>query len=179
MGYIVRSRDSRTSYSVHDLYAKHLCLAIAIAYDYNPRSVYKAFEFQRQLGRPMNRGYTNYPGYSGTYGRRNLAVDGGAPEALRGWTSGLYFPKVHEVKTERDFLSMNRCAVEAGLVTAREHQQFRAGNDIRRKVVTDEVRRPTDKSRRMPPSFVYGVATRWHFVLYAFPSNDQFTEVFA
>ena len=108
----------------------------------------------------MDRGYTNYPGCAGTYGRANISVDGGAPEALRGWSSGVYFPKIHEVKTERDFLSLNRCAVEAGLVSARDHQQFRAANDIRRKVVTNEVRRD-DKVRRMPPSFVYGVATRY------------------
>lgn len=35
----------------------------------------------------MTRGYMSYPGKEGRYGKPNISVDGGAGEALTGWTA--------------------------------------------------------------------------------------------
>lgn len=112
----------------------------------------------------MDRGYTDYPGIGGTYGMQNLSDMGGVPEAMRGWNSGLYFPKLDAkkpVQTERDYEALNRCAVEAGLVTAPEYREFRVANDMRRRVdeKIQKVKRRCEV-RKMPPSFVYGISTR-------------------
>ena len=69
------------------------------------------------MGRPMRRGYTQYPGDESRYGRQNVSNDGGAPEALRGWSSGVHFPKVggadkNSRGASRDFMALNRCAVQ-------------------------------------------------------------------
>ena len=71
---------------------------------------------QGELGKPMTRGYTSYPGDAGRYGRPNISIDGGAPEALRGWNSGVYFPKGRggSGMADRDFMALNRAAVLAG-----------------------------------------------------------------
>ena len=118
---------------------------------------------QDKLGKPMTRGYTSYPGEGTRYGRQNFSTDGGAPEALRGWSSGVYFPKKGgasaEGRPDRDFMALNRAAVLAGLTTAPEQYQFRATHDIRKSIETD-AEKTSNKTRRLPPSMVFGIATR-------------------
>ncbi|XP_064616513.1 cilia- and flagella-associated protein 77-like [Liolophura sinensis] len=113
-----------------------------------------------ELGRPRRRGY-NFPGDSSTFGRPNIVCDGGAPEALRGWAgknpSNLPFHS-NEKSAERDFMALNVAAVQRGLITAPEHYMFRATHDIRKKVSDNDNKKY--KTRRLPPSMVFGIATR-------------------
>lgn len=119
-----------------------------------------------QLSQPMKRGYTHFPGQSYCYGKPNAIKDGGAAEALSGWpvssNKGTYFHKKSagkEIRPDRDFVAMNRSAVEHGLTTSREQSDFRATHDIRRKVQTESAN-GKNKQHRIPASMVFGVATR-------------------
>lgn len=82
--------------------------------------------------------------------------------ALRGWagknSSNLPFHR-SEKSAERDFMALNVAAVQRGLITAPEHYMFRATHDIRKKVSDNDNKKY--KTRRLPPSMVFGVATRW------------------
>ena len=49
------------------------------------------FQYQTELGRPAKRGFT-LPDYDFTYGRPNLAKDGGAAEAMTGWSPTAALP---------------------------------------------------------------------------------------
>ena len=40
------------------------------------------FGLQKELARPVNRGYVCYPGYSFTYGIPNIRKDGGVAEGI-------------------------------------------------------------------------------------------------
>lgn len=113
-----------------------------------------------ELGKPMTRGYTSYPGETVRYGRPNISIDGGASEALRGWSTGIYFPQGGKDggAAERDFMALNRAAVLAGLTTASEQYQYRATHDIRRSLNKEEGNK--SKTRRLPATMVYGVSTR-------------------
>ncbi|XP_046371401.1 cilia- and flagella-associated protein 77-like isoform X2 [Haliotis rufescens] len=111
-----------------------------------------------QLGRPKRRGYLSADGF--TFGRPNERRDNSAGDALRGWsgtTSSLPFHH-QEKKAERDFMSLNRAAVQAGLVTAPEHYEFRATHDVRRRASGEEKKRT--RVRRIPPTMVFGISTR-------------------
>ncbi|XP_046558261.1 cilia- and flagella-associated protein 77-like isoform X1 [Haliotis rubra] len=111
-----------------------------------------------QLGRPKRRGYLSADGF--TFGRPNEKRDNSAGDALRGWsgtTSSLPFHH-QEKKAERDFMSLNRAAVQAGLVTAPEHYEFRATHDVRRRASGEEKKRT--RVRRIPPTMVFGISTR-------------------
>ena len=106
-----------------------------------------------------------WPGQKSTYGTRLMVEDGGVPAALNGWQSGPdplapFHVAKRKTKRERDFLALNRCAVEAGLVNVVEHNQFRATHDITRR----SDRRSTQKHwpvKLPPPDFVYGLSTRY------------------
>lgn len=117
-----------------------------------------------ELGRPMKRGYTEFPGITFRYGKPNAIKDGGAAEALSGWpgSGGLFFHRKkesgREAQPDRDFMALNRSAVQAGLTTAPEQYQFRATHDIRRKVQSEGEKKKI--TRRIPPSMVFGIPTR-------------------
>lgn len=115
-----------------------------------------------ELGRPMKRGYTEYPGISFRYGRPSGIKDGGAAQALGSWTENdLYFNRKLEgkdIKQQRDFMALNRAAVQAGLTTAQENYQFRATNVLHLKVKDEGERQKS--TRRIPPDTVFGTATR-------------------
>jgi len=124
---------------------------------------------RNELGRPMRRGYTAYPGDTFRYGRPNAVKDGGAAEALTqplafsnlAGSGGLYFHRKKEAgkEPERDFMALNRSAVQAGLTKAPEYYQFRATHDIRRKVQPEDGNNGK-LTRRIPPTQVYGISTR-------------------
>lgn len=112
-----------------------------------------------ELGKPKRRGIIVPAGL--TYGRPNGMRDGGSSEALHGWptlTNTTLPFKRKEKKADRDFMSLNRAAVSAGLVTANAQYEFRATHDVRRKNQSEDGQR--SRTRRMPPSMVYGISTR-------------------
>ena len=85
--------------------------------------------------------------------------------ALSGWpgSAGLYFHRKKDVSgkdslPDRDFMALNRSAVQAGLTTAPQQYQFRATHDFRRKIQTDDGKQKV--TRRLPPTMVYGISTR-------------------
>ncbi|XP_033096003.1 cilia- and flagella-associated protein 77-like [Anneissia japonica] len=113
-----------------------------------------------QLGKPLKRGFT-LPSEDFTFGRPNQTKDGGASEAITGWTKLAAIPLGkgrNEKKQERDFVALNKACVSAGLITAQEHFQYRATHDVRRRVSEEEKNKT--KIRRIPPTAVYGVPTR-------------------
>ena len=64
-----------------------------------------------------------------------------------------------EKALERDFISLNKAAVESGLTTASEQSRFRATHDIRRKPA-DSARAKSEKSIQFPPDMTFGISTR-------------------
>ena len=56
-------------------------------------------------------------------------------------------------------MSLNRAAVNVGLVTASENYKFRATHDVRRKLAGDQ--NSNTRSRRLPPTMVFGISTRY------------------
>jgi len=120
---------------------------------------------RNELGKPMHRGYGGYPGEVFRYGRPCFIKEGGAAEAMRGWTNNNLSVCQTSTgadgangRTERDFMALNRAAVVAGLTNAAENYQFRATHDVRRKVQAEQGRK--SMSRRLPPTMVFGISTR-------------------
>jgi len=115
--------------------------------------------FKSELGRPFQRGFT-LPSPDFTYGRPNLAKDGGAADAVSGWvpTHAVQTLPRKEKRPDRDFIALNKACVGAGLVTAQEQFEYRATHDVRRRV-TDEEKNKT-KLKRIPASMTFGVSTR-------------------
>ena len=64
----------------------------------------------------------------------------------------------HKKVAEKDFISLNKSAVQSGLTTAQEQAQFRATHDIRRR--DDPERRSSRSSTKFPPNMVFGISTR-------------------
>ncbi|XP_076455137.1 cilia- and flagella-associated protein 77-like isoform X2 [Babylonia areolata] len=113
-----------------------------------------------KVGQPKTRGFY-LPGRGFTYGRPNDRRDLTAADALRGWgggSSSLPFDRPQK-QPDRDFMALNRSAVSAGLVTAKENFDFRATHDIRRKPSATETGKKS-RTRRLPPSMVFGLPTR-------------------
>ncbi|XP_060079080.1 cilia- and flagella-associated protein 77-like isoform X2 [Ylistrum balloti] len=118
-----------------------------------------------RLGRPKRRGYSSAPTENFVYGRPLEPRQGGAEDALHGWpamkpniaSTTLPFSR-KEKKTDRDFMVLNKAAVQAGLVTASENYKFRATHDVRRKTAGDE--NTHSRTRRIPPTMVFGISTR-------------------
>ncbi|KAK3087794.1 hypothetical protein FSP39_010645 [Pinctada imbricata] len=114
-----------------------------------------------ELGRPKRRGY-GIPGEGFIFGKPNEARHGGADDALHGWprtisTTTLPFAR-KDKKAERDFMALNKAAIQSGLVTAQENYEFRATHDVRRKTAGAESTRT--RTRRLPPTMVFGISTR-------------------
>ena len=116
------------------------------------------FQYQTELGRPAKRGFT-LPDYDFTYGRPNLAKDGGAAEAMTGWSPTAALPIFRkEKKPDRDFVALNKACVGSGLVTAKEQFEYRATHDVRRRVAEEEKNKT--KIKRIPASMTFGISTR-------------------
>ena len=78
-------------------------------------------------------------------------------QALCSWNT--IKPKVvTHTKEERDFITLNKMAVQAGLTSAPEHYHFRATHDV--KVASGAKERTLNKLKKIPPSMVFGVPTR-------------------
>lgn len=75
------------------------------------------------------------------------------------WRSAPLAPLyLKEKKAPRDFIGLNKGAVQAGLTTAQEHFQYRATHDMRRKDSGNE--KTSLKIKRIPPTMVFGIPTK-------------------
>ncbi|GAB5580241.1 cilia- and flagella-associated protein 77 [Prionailurus iriomotensis] len=101
-----------------------------------------------ELGKPRERSYT-LPGIDFNYGLYVRGLDGGVPEGQQPMCP-------HELT--RNYIAMNRGAVKAGLVTARENFLYRQLNDIR---ISDQDDRHVKKEMpSLPPNMTFGVVAR-------------------
>ncbi|XP_071477517.1 cilia- and flagella-associated protein 77-like [Diadema antillarum] len=113
-----------------------------------------------QLGKSLERGY-NLPPADFMYGRPNITKDGGASDALSGWSPKTPLgPIGHSERkpTERDFIALNKACVGAGLVRASDQSQYRATHDVRRRISEEE--KSKSKVKRIPASMTFGISTR-------------------
>ncbi|XP_046845424.1 cilia- and flagella-associated protein 77-like [Xenia sp. Carnegie-2017] len=110
-----------------------------------------------ELGKPLKRCF-NLPPDDFTYGRPNLYSGNGTADALCSWN----VVKPRRVSTaqpeERDFVRLNKMAVQAGLTSAPEQYQFRATHDV--KVSSGSKERSLNKLKKIPPSAVFGISRR-------------------
>lgn len=92
-------------------------------------------QFLPQLGKAKNRGH-KLPSKDFTYGVTYEKLDGGVPEALQHWINIAKDTKAREerYKLVRDFIALNKAAAQSGCVTTKENSNYRALNDIRRKI---------------------------------------------
>ncbi|KAF6024747.1 C9orf171 [Bugula neritina] len=99
-----------------------------------------------------------------TYGAKQMGSRNGVAEAFSNW--GVNLPglqQTQKLETERDFMALNKAALASGLVTAPENYSYRATHDIRRlteDAKREKMRQDNRTKKRLPPSTVYGVATR-------------------
>ncbi|XP_041855518.1 cilia- and flagella-associated protein 77 [Melanotaenia boesemani] len=109
------------------------------------------------LGKTQSRGLT-VPGLDFTYGISNRPCsDGGVAEALSSWKVQ---PMYEESAQSLDFVSLNREAVMAGLVTSKELRQYRVQR------ATEQIQAPRHCQGRTPqrpapvPDITFGVRSR-------------------
>ena len=75
------------------------------------------------------------------------------------WRSAPVAPLyLKEKKAPRDFIGLNKGAVQSGLTTAQEHFQYRATHDMRRKDSGNE--KTSLRVKRIPPTMVFGIPTK-------------------
>ncbi|XP_025111802.1 cilia- and flagella-associated protein 77-like isoform X2 [Pomacea canaliculata] len=121
---------------------------------------------RNKLALPKSRAFS-LPGAGFTYGRPNekrvyTAGDGDlmvlpCVPALRGWYGYVNdLPSRARRIPDRDFKTLNQCALSAGLVTTNEHFDYRANHDIRCKP-KDQIKKGY---RRFPPWMVFGMPSR-------------------
>ncbi|XP_046307675.1 cilia- and flagella-associated protein 77 isoform X2 [Marmota monax] len=114
-----------------------------------------------ELGRPRERS-CSLPGIDFNYGLYIRGLDGGVPEALGHWDVFKQQPTCPQELT-RNYIALNRGAVKAGLVTARENILYRQLKDIR---ISDKDDRRTKKDApSLPPDMTYGIQARWVAIL--------------
>ncbi|XP_007453171.1 PREDICTED: uncharacterized protein C9orf171 homolog isoform X1 [Lipotes vexillifer] len=109
-----------------------------------------------ELGKPRERS-CSLPGINFNYGLYIRRQDGGVPEAIGHWNVFKQQPTCpHELS--RDYIAMNRGAVKAGLVTARENFHYRQLNDIR--ISDQDDRRLKKEPPSLPPNMTFGIRAR-------------------
>ncbi|XP_051040972.1 cilia- and flagella-associated protein 77 isoform X2 [Phodopus roborovskii] len=108
-----------------------------------------------ELGKPRERS-CSLPGINFNYGLYIRGLDGGVPEAIGHWNVFKQQPTCpHELT--RNYIAMNRGAVKAGLVTARENMLYRELNDIR---INDQEDRRQKEPPSAPPNVTFGIRSR-------------------
>ncbi|XP_064227799.1 cilia- and flagella-associated protein 77 isoform X1 [Aotus nancymaae] len=111
---------------------------------------------QAELGKPRERS-CSLPGINFNYGLYIRGLDGGVPEAIGRWNVFKQQPTCpHELT--RNYIAMNRGAVKAGLVTARENFLYRQLNDIR--IGDEDDRRLKKEPPSLPPNMTFGIRAR-------------------
>ncbi|KAM5298546.1 cilia- and flagella-associated protein 77 [Ctenodactylus gundi] len=110
-----------------------------------------------ELGKPRERSYS-LPGLDFNYGLYIRGLDGGVPEAIGRWDVFKQQPTCPQELT-RNYIAMNRGAVKAGLVTARENLLYRKLNDIR---ISDQDDRHQKKKEppALPANMTFGIRAR-------------------
>uniref|UniRef100_A0A9L0SXG7 Cilia and flagella associated protein 77 n=1 Tax=Equus caballus TaxID=9796 RepID=A0A9L0SXG7_HORSE len=109
-----------------------------------------------ELGKPRERS-CSLPGINFNYGLYIRGLDGGVPEAIGHWNVFKQQPTCpHELT--RNYIAMNRGAVKAGLVTARENFLYRQLNDIR--ISDQDDRRLKKEPPSLPPNMTFGIRAR-------------------
>ncbi|XP_005408437.1 PREDICTED: uncharacterized protein C9orf171 homolog [Chinchilla lanigera] len=109
-----------------------------------------------ELGKPRERS-CSLPGVDFNYGLYIRGLDGGVPEAIGHWNVYKQQPTCpHELT--RDYIAMNRGAVKAGLVTARENILYRRLNDLR--ISDQDDRRQKKEPPALPPNMTFGIQAR-------------------
>ncbi|XP_027822040.1 cilia- and flagella-associated protein 77 isoform X2 [Ovis aries] len=109
-----------------------------------------------ELGKPRERS-CSLPGINFNYGLYIRGLDGGVPEAIGHWNVFKQQPTCpHELT--RNYIAMNRGAVKAGLVTARENLHYRQLNDIR--ISDQDDRRLKKEPPSLPPNMTFGIRAR-------------------
>jgi len=110
------------------------------------------------IGKPQPRGFI-IPPNNFTYGITTGGKSCGTADTFV-WHANIQQTKLNEQSAKRDFISLNKAATQAGLVTAQEHFQYRATHADRlkrRKNNSD-----TTLTTKLPAiaNMVYGVATK-------------------
>ena len=81
------------------------------------------------------------------------------PLALTSWNAHYPTRSAGRKKVaERDFITLNKSAVQSGLTTAQEQMQFRATHDIRRR--DDSERKSSRSNPKFPADMIFGISTR-------------------
>ena len=81
------------------------------------------------------------------------------PTALSSWNVHRpAFSATRKKMAERDFLALNKAAVQSGLTTAQEQQQYRATHDIRKK--DDSERMASKSTLKFDEDMAFGISTR-------------------
>uniref|UniRef100_A0A8C8SN06 Cilia and flagella associated protein 77 n=1 Tax=Pelusios castaneus TaxID=367368 RepID=A0A8C8SN06_9SAUR len=109
-----------------------------------------------ELGKARRSCYT-LPGYDFAYGLYIHGNDGGVPEAIGHWHSMKPKPPSPR-EIPRDYVAMNRGALKAGYVTAREYNLYRQLKDIR--CNEDDESRFKKAPPKVPPGMTYGSLAR-------------------
>uniref|UniRef100_A0A8D0X2M6 Cilia and flagella associated protein 77 n=1 Tax=Sus scrofa TaxID=9823 RepID=A0A8D0X2M6_PIG len=109
-----------------------------------------------ELGKPRERS-SSLPGIDFNYGLYIRGLDGGVPEAIGHWNVFKQQPTCpHELT--RNYIVMNRGAVKAGLVTARENFNYHQLKDIR--ISDQDDRRLKREPPSLPPNMTFGIRAR-------------------
>ena len=113
-----------------------------------------------EIGQPLKRGFILPPDPSFTYGRNSEGKKLGTSDTFK-WQTNTNNKTCKKEKSTRNFISLNKAANAAGLVTAQEHFQFRATHQLPAIKDKREVRF-TDEATNAPfgENFVYGVPTK-------------------
>ncbi|UJR35392.1 hypothetical protein I4U23_028149 [Adineta vaga] len=96
-----------------------------------------------ELGKSHRRGH-KLPPSEFTYGLRNASHDGGVAEAMYN-TCIEQQTTNHDVMYVRDYLALNKAALEAGMFTARNQSRFRSIHDIQKKICLRDTSRVKTK----------------------------------
>ncbi|XP_053415079.1 cilia- and flagella-associated protein 77 isoform X1 [Nycticebus coucang] len=111
---------------------------------------------EAELGKPRERS-CSLPGIDFNYGLYIRGLDGGVPEAIGHWNVLKQQPTCpHELT--RNYIAMNRGAVKAGLVTARENFLYCQLNDVR--ISDEDDRRLKKEPPSVPPNMTFGIRAR-------------------
>ncbi|KAK2499389.1 hypothetical protein MC885_010478 [Smutsia gigantea] len=110
-----------------------------------------------ELGKPRERSYS-LPGIDFSYGLYIRGLDGGVPEAISHWNVLKKQQPTCPRELTRNYIAMNRGAVKAGLVTARDNFLYRRLNDIRIRDQDDQRLRKEPPS--LPPNMTFGIRAR-------------------
>ncbi|XP_045702254.1 cilia- and flagella-associated protein 77 [Phyllostomus hastatus] len=109
-----------------------------------------------ELGKTRERS-CSLPGIDFNYGLYTRGLDGGVPEAIGHWNAFKPQP-IRSQELAPNYIAMNRGAVKAGLVTARENFLYRQLNFVR--VSDKDERRVKKEPPFIPPNMTFGVRAR-------------------